>query len=344
MNESVLVSVVIPVYNVEQYLDRCVKSVINQTYPNLEIILVDDGSPDKCPILCDEWAKKDKRIKVIHKKNAGLGMARNTGIDNSTGAYICFFDSDDYIEINAIYECVKRIQSYKPDIILFGSNTINNKAEIVSNMIPDTPKDYYENDEIINYILPNLMGPDPISGKNSNLQMSAWAAMYSNKLIKEKNWRFVSEREYISEDFYSLLSLYKYVTSVVVIKEAFYNYCYNSTSLTHAYRKDRFEKVCFCHNGMLDICKKLNYPEIIKQNINHQFLGNIIFTQKMVVKSNLRCWEKVEEIRRMINDKYFIKTIRELNVSEENLNRKIYIFFIKHNCALMCYILLKLAK
>ena len=283
MNESILISVVIPVYNVERYIERCVTSVVNQTYRNLEIILVDDGSPDKCPELCDEWAKKDNRIKVIHKKNAGLGMARNTGIDNATGDYICFFDSDDYIELNTIYECVKRIQSGQPDIILFGSNTINNNGEIVSNMIPNTPKEFYENDEVINYVLPNLMGPDPISGKTSNLQMSAWASLFSIKLIKDNNWRFVSEREYISEDFYSLLSLYKFVASVVIIKEAFYNYCFNGSSLTHAYKPDRFEKVCYCHKGMLDICDRLHYPEIIKQNINHQFLGNIIFAQKMVI-------------------------------------------------------------
>ena len=77
-----VVSVVLPIYNVEKYLNRCVKSVVNQSYKNLEIILVDDGSPDNCPALCEEWAKKDNRIKVVHKKNAGLGYARNTGIEN----------------------------------------------------------------------------------------------------------------------------------------------------------------------------------------------------------------------------------------------------------------------
>ena len=92
-----VVSVVLPIYNVEKYLNRCIKSVINQSYKNLEIILVDDGSPDNCPTLCDEWAKKDNRIKVIHKKNAGVSSARNTGITKSTGDYICFVDGDDYV-------------------------------------------------------------------------------------------------------------------------------------------------------------------------------------------------------------------------------------------------------
>ena len=100
--ENGLVSVVVPIYNVEKYLDRCINSIVNQTYKDLEIILVDDGSPDRCPEMCDLWGKKDKRIKVIHKDNAGLGMARNTGIENARGEYICFFDSDDYVDLQTI--------------------------------------------------------------------------------------------------------------------------------------------------------------------------------------------------------------------------------------------------
>lgn len=94
---NILISVIIPIYNVEEYLDRCISSVINQTYENLEIILIDDGSPDNCPQMCDNWAEKDPRIKVIHKKNGGLSAARNAGIEAATGAYIGFIDSDDYV-------------------------------------------------------------------------------------------------------------------------------------------------------------------------------------------------------------------------------------------------------
>ena len=93
------VSIVVPVYRVECYLDRCVQSLVNQTLKEIEIILVDDGSPDKCPQMCDEYAKKDYRVKVIHKQNAGLGMACNSGIEVATGDYIAFCDSDDYVDV-----------------------------------------------------------------------------------------------------------------------------------------------------------------------------------------------------------------------------------------------------
>ena len=92
-----LISVIVPIYNVEKYLARCVDSIVNQTYKNLEIILVDDGSPDLCPQMCDDYAEKDSRIKVVHKKNGGLSDARNAGMAVSTGEYISFIDSDDYV-------------------------------------------------------------------------------------------------------------------------------------------------------------------------------------------------------------------------------------------------------
>ena len=93
-----LISIIVPVYKVEKYLNRCIHSIVNQTMKDLEIILVDDGSPDTCPKMCDDWAKKDKRIKVIHQKNKGLSAARNHGIKISKGKYIGFVDSDDYID------------------------------------------------------------------------------------------------------------------------------------------------------------------------------------------------------------------------------------------------------
>ena len=97
--EKPLISVIVPVYKVEPYINRCVESIVNQSYKNLEIILVDDGSPDNCPKMCDEWAEKDNRIKVIHKQNGGVSSARNEGIANSNGEYISFVDGDENIQV-----------------------------------------------------------------------------------------------------------------------------------------------------------------------------------------------------------------------------------------------------
>jgi len=108
--DNPLISVIVPVYKVEPYLDKCVQSIVNQTYTNLEIILVDDGSPDNCPAMCDAWAEKDSRIRVIHKKNGGLSDARNAGMADASGKFIAFVDSDDWVErdyIEAMYRALK---------------------------------------------------------------------------------------------------------------------------------------------------------------------------------------------------------------------------------------------
>lgn len=115
--EKPLISVIVPIYKVENYLDDCVQSIVSQTYRNLEIILVDDGSPDRCPEMCDEWAKKDARIRVIHKANGGLSSARNAGIDVAKGEYIGFVDSDDYID-EKMYEVLLNGFELEDDIVI----------------------------------------------------------------------------------------------------------------------------------------------------------------------------------------------------------------------------------
>ena len=104
MRKHSLISVIVPIYKVQDYLKECIESIINQTYSDIEVILVDDGSPDRCPQMCDEWAKRDSRIRVVHKKNGGLSSARNAGLDVAKGEYISFVDSDDFVEETMLEE------------------------------------------------------------------------------------------------------------------------------------------------------------------------------------------------------------------------------------------------
>lgn len=115
-----LISVIVPIYKVEQYLNRCVQSIVDQTYKNLEIILVDDGSPDNSPAMCDAWAEKDDRVQVVHKKNGGVSSARNAGLDAANGAYIGFVDGDDYIEPDMYAQLLQAIQKDSSDMAVCG--------------------------------------------------------------------------------------------------------------------------------------------------------------------------------------------------------------------------------
>ena len=133
MNERI--SIIVPVFNVEKYIERCVKSIENQSYRNLEIILVDDESPDRCPQICDEYAKRDERIKVLHKKNGGLSDARNAGLDVATGEYIAFVDSDDWVETDFIETLYRNAESENADISIIGCTLVwdNGRKKQLSN-------------------------------------------------------------------------------------------------------------------------------------------------------------------------------------------------------------------
>lgn len=139
MNCSDLISVVVPVYCVEKYLNRCVSSLVGQTYEKMEIILVDDGSPDKCPDMCDVWAEKDERIKVIHKENGGLSDARNVGIEAAHGVYIMFVDSDDYIDPNMVEKLYAVLIKEKADMSMCAFLYVDENGNLIDERNRDIP-------------------------------------------------------------------------------------------------------------------------------------------------------------------------------------------------------------
>ncbi len=173
MSNNDLISVIVPIYNVEKYLFRCVESLINQTYKNLEIILVDDGSPDNCPRLCDEYLKKDNRIKVVHKKNGGLSDARNAGMEIAKGDYISFVDSDDYVSLDFIEELYNTMISENSDIVecdvvkFFGSRFLEK----------------YEDDLIVN----NYSTIDGLAAliSENTFRQHVWNKLYKTELVSD---------------------------------------------------------------------------------------------------------------------------------------------------------------
>lgn len=299
---SGLVSVVIPVYKVEEYLDRCLESIVRQTYKNLDIILIDDGSPDKCPQMCDEWSKKDSRIRVIHKLNEGLGEARNTGIECAKGEYICFVDSDDYIANDMVEKVYFTANKYNADVVCFGGYSVNSKGKVLSSRVPKVEKFVYRGSAIQNELLPNMVGSNPQTGKDYNIPMSACCKLYSLQTIRKHDWKFVSEREIISEDFYSILKLFKNLSVACVVPEAFYYYCENFRSVSRKYRPDRYEKVCHFHNESKKLCEEYGYNRDVLFRLDNIFLSFVIAILKQeFAYSNSLC-EKRKRIKMVADD------------------------------------------
>lgn len=337
-----LVSVVLPIYGVEKYLDRCVNSIVNQTYSNLEIILVDDGSKDNCPAICDAWAERDSRIKVIHKVNAGLGMARNTGIEHATGEYICFFDSDDYVALDTVEKAYKLAETEQSDIVLFGLSNVDRNGNVTQTFIPRTDKTTYAGAEVQNVFLPDLIAGKK-NGLRKNLYMSSCVCLYSLNMIQKYNWRFASERDIISEDVYSLLCLYKYVRRVSVLHEALYFYCENGASLTHVYREDRYKRICHFHETCVNKALELEYSKEVISRLQEPLISFVIAAMKMIVRSAPVSEMEKRKMLKEILTGYMRKVQWQDRNVQTSRSRKIFEFCMEKRLVWGCYILLKMA-
>lgn len=178
--KPIKISVIIPVYNVEAYLRRCVDTVINQTYKNLEIILVDDGSPDNCPAICDEYASRDKRVRVIHKTNGGVSSARNAALDSDlTGDYVTFVDSDDWLAIDAYEYCIKLIHYTGAEVVQF-ARSLANDTKILTKAPKKEKWTVFEGKEILQHYM---------STTTTTGSYAVWRCLFLRQLIGENRFR-----------------------------------------------------------------------------------------------------------------------------------------------------------
>ncbi len=239
------VSIVVPVYNTEKYIERCMNSILNQTLKEIEIIIVDDGSKENCAKLCDELAKTDSRIKVVHKKNAGLGFARNTGIKEATGEYIGFVDSDDYIEPEMYEKLYSTASVNNADIVLsgicfVGGNMFSETGECIKKTFFDE-ETVFKN-ENMKMLLLGVVGALPNEPDDSRYGVSVCKNIFRKYLIDEKKINFLSERDILSEDSLFMVDYIKNAEIAVGVAGVYYCYCRNGESLSKSYKKERFEK------------------------------------------------------------------------------------------------------
>ena len=193
-----LISIIVPIYNVQKYLDRCMKTLLNQTYRNIEIILVDDESPDECPKMCEEYTKIDQRVKVIHKKNGGLGFARNSGLEIAQGKYIIFVDSDDYVTENMCHLLYEAAKKYEADVVYGGIFYADGEKIKESKVV--TKERVWKGKQEVKDLLLDFIATEPNEKKDTIMEVSVWKALFRKKVFDEYDISFVSERQFISED------------------------------------------------------------------------------------------------------------------------------------------------
>lgn len=239
MNKKV--SIILPIYNVEDYLEKCVESVRNQTYDNLEIILVDDGAKDSSPQICDKLAKEDNRIKVIHKANGGLSSARNAGYEAATGEYLMYIDSDDKVKENIVSKCMEAMERDGSDIVIYGYEKVDESDNILE--ICTWGDKVFNHDEMVEYLYEGIT------------QMSfgyAWNKLYRKAILDESG--ILADSKIIDrEDLVYNMELLPFVQKVTYIDYAGYEYLQRSTSLLHNSNLARLDGIEYFVNRMKNI-------------------------------------------------------------------------------------------
>lgn len=313
-----LISIIVPIYKVEKYLKQCIDSILLQTYKNLEIILVDDGSPDNCGIICDEYAKKDKRIKVIHKKNGGLSEARNYGIEASTGDYIMFVDSDDYISKDM---CKTLLM-----------NALKNNADIV---VCNLKEIYLDKSEKVNKqcikgnleVISNIEALYKYLVRSTTDMVVVWNKLYKRKIFfNEKYIRFPVGK--LHEDMYTTYKLYYYANKIVIINDVLYYYFRRKESITGLISEknllDEIDAIIEQYNFFKNKEDDLKYMLEIK---NIDFYIHVL---KIMYKMSLN--KKILNKKMLILKKYILS-------DEKNILKNPYMNWKKYLKYILIYIL-----
>lgn len=287
MPSSELISVIVPIYKVEKYLNKCVDSILNQTYKNLEVILVDDGSPDQCGTICDEYAKKDQRVKVIHKENGGLSDARNAGMDLMMGTYVAFVDSDDWIEPDMYEKLLMSLHQFHADMAFGGV------------------ADELEQDGLVTRTKTSDYGKTPCAEDNISAMKryfhgswAAWDKLYKADLFEGIRYP-VGE---INEDEAIVLKLLNRCRLVCYTNEIFYHYMKreDGKSITNAsFSRKKLDWQKHCAENLRYIQQK--YPEL-EEDAATRYRNSLLWSLTEIAISSETFGNELQKMKRVLRE------------------------------------------
>ena len=300
---TVKFSIIVPVYKVEQYLEKCLDSILNQTYKDFELILVDDGSPDNCPAICDEFAKKDSRIIVIHKENGGVSSARNEALKIAKGEFIWCIDSDDYVETNALEILSQYIEKNSADLYVFDRGLSENYP------IENLDRLFY--DHYFKY----------------HFGFAPWNKIYKNSILQDNAILFDTE-EAIGEDLLFNITYYTKIKSLEFLEENLYHWTIREDSAVHSFDPKRYKNQMRLYSKITDMLENLVSKEVLA----------ILFVSHIVAGLN-QSFPKFEFFKfRKIIQEYISQT----SFDKTTFKRAINVFLFNENASFFGKIKIKL--
>lgn len=305
-----LISIIVPVYNAEKFLNKCIESVINQSYKSIELILINDGSTDNSEMICNKFALSDKRIKVFLQKNSGPAAARNSGIRNAKGDFIFFLDADDVIEKNAIEILIGKYNQYQPDLVMSNFSKLENNGDLIKQSVTFRPDDEpFEHQikelsktDVIAYVRHFLKHP------SNHLISYCWARLYKSSIIRKNN---ISSNEdmRLFEDFVFNLEYLKHTNKIIFVNDNLYTYTMhnncvsasmaiiNSDSLLHDMNVFKARALEFLQLSNSDTLNTSGIKKEIGHALVHYVIIFLIRTCRQITKDNRdRIYNEIDKI------------------------------------------------
>lgn len=327
-------SIIIPVYNSEKYICQCIESVINQTFSDFELILVDDGSRDNSGNICAEYATKDNRIKVLRKNNAGAHFARKSGLSVASGDYICFIDSDDYIDHRYLETFAHIINKHDPDVAVVDIIRFNDSSQT---LLPTKLYDgLYIGEKLIN-VKKNLIHSNTLQKNDLGvLKFSLCDKCYKNELIKT-HFNNLTENIVLGEDMAITMPLVADCQSLYVSHYAGYYYRDNPTSIVNSFRKDDFEK------------DKILIKYLDEKMPSHfeSISFYLVFRMKSYLVTAAKASASFSEFKDLIKNNFSKKEyerVKDVIKKDNNFKQKILFYLLRHKLLIFVWIMARMVK
>lgn len=338
------VSIIVPVYNVEKYLDRCMQSLLRQTLKEIEIILVDDGSPDNSPALCDGYKSFNENlhwpsIKVIHKTNEGLGLARNSGLEMATGEYVAFLDSDDFVNVNMYERLYAKAKEKDIDIVYCNCNIYKDEKHIYPRR-DVTEELTFRGRKAVDDFLLDIVAPLPEYHHDVRYMMSVWHAVYRRSIFLEYGIRFVSEREFVSEDIIFNIDFLPHVESICYLPDCLHYYVVNTNSLSHTYDDAKYQRMIALSWAIKERLAKI----YLEEKYRLHYLRSVFFLLRNTIKRLVLVRETNKKIKDTLDEGVYQELFFHYPYERMDLKHRIVFFFLKYRCILLLRILFKMQK
>lgn len=299
-----LVSIIVPIYNVEKYLSKCIESLLGQTMENLEIVLINDGSLDNSLSICYEYAKKDERVRVIDKKNEGVAAARNTGLEEAKGNYIGFVDPDDWIEEDMYRSMYQKLIETNSEIC-FCNYSKDDKLGSSPRLLK-IKKESLNRQEIIDEIIANMIGIDDLMPKYNYIMGCVWRCLYKKEFIDKYELRFKRGVSIMEDLVFTVEALLK-CQAICIDKGVWYHYRRNPKSVLHTYNPRMWEDQIYVHRLLEELLLEQGLAEYMANRLDLRYIGmafSAIYnaTNKTTEESKTQIKQRMIRIRQICGD------------------------------------------